>query len=405
VNATLSPKTAATRASTVRPFPYASLTRWSRADVGVVRSILRRLPSDAELTSAAQTARELLGTAPRLGPEVPRFATFDAVTDPFMGVAFVHPDGRRAVVELDARLAACVIDRVLGGEGGASVPPFAAPPDALPRGVLLYFAARLSTGVDGWLVAGVVDSAEAARTAIAPGPLVRFESTAWIGDDRGRICLWMDGASDVGPHRVRPGDTLPNVSVTMTLNAAHGTLRTAEVAGLERGDIVVLDRSLLERARPLAGKLELCAAGSRRTTWTMAVEGSALRCVDEITTPSRVPTAGRKRHEGSSMTEPTPPEPTPTNRSDSDAQTEARASGAGHLIDKVGDTPIDLTLEVARFTMSLEEIAHLRPGEVLASGQRIGDVVTLRAGARVVALGELVDVDGEVGIRIVSLAE
>jgi flagellar motor switch/type III secretory pathway protein FliN len=39
-------------------------------------------------------------------------------------------------------------------------------------------------------------------------------------------------------------------------------------------------------------------------------------------------------------------------------------------------------------------------GDVVTLGRRVGEAVTLRVGGAVVARGELVVVDGEVGVRI-----
>jgi flagellar motor switch/type III secretory pathway protein FliN len=42
----------------------------------------------------------------------------------------------------------------------------------------------------------------------------------------------------------------------------------------------------------------------------------------------------------------------------------------------------------------------LARGDVLALGRRIGEPVILRVGGVAVARGDLVDIDGEVGVRI-----
>lgn len=69
----------------------------------------------------------------------------------------------------------------------------------------------------------------------------------------------------------------------------------------------------------------------------------------------------------------------------------------------LADVPIELTIEVARFSMTLGELGKLRAGEVVASGRALGETVVLRAHDRVIATGELVDVDGEIGLRVISL--
>ena len=65
--------------------------------------------------------------------------------------------------------------------------------------------------------------------------------------------------------------------------------------------------------------------------------------------------------------------------------------------------PILLEVELARVEIPLSEIARLEPGAALALGIDRRGLVTLRIGERAVARGELVDVDGAVGVRILSL--
>jgi flagellar motor switch/type III secretory pathway protein FliN len=62
-----------------------------------------------------------------------------------------------------------------------------------------------------------------------------------------------------------------------------------------------------------------------------------------------------------------------------------------------------VSVELARFTMPLEELGALRTGEVVATGRAVGERVTLRAGGHALAVGELVDVDGEVGVRLLRV--
>ena len=51
-------------------------------------------------------------------------------------------------------------------------------------------------------------------------------------------------------------------------------------------------------------------------------------------------------------------------------------------------------------TLPLETLASLRVGQVLETGRAIGERVRLCAGSQVVAEGELVRVDGEIGVRL-----
>lgn len=73
------------------------------------------------------------------------------------------------------------------------------------------------------------------------------------------------------------------------------------------------------------------------------------------------------------------------------------------LAEIVGETPLMVRLELGALEMSAAEWAALKPGDVVQSGRRLDDPVVLRAGGREIARGELVDVEGELGVRITAV--
>jgi type III secretion protein Q len=70
-----------------------------------------------------------------------------------------------------------------------------------------------------------------------------------------------------------------------------------------------------------------------------------------------------------------------------------------------GGAPVLLEVELASVAVPLRDLARIAPGAVLPLGLDRSGQVTLRIGDRGVARGELVDVDGAVGVRITSLLE
>lgn len=69
------------------------------------------------------------------------------------------------------------------------------------------------------------------------------------------------------------------------------------------------------------------------------------------------------------------------------------------------DAPIELQVEIARFSVSLGELQRLQAGDVLTTGRKIGERVSVQVGGQAFAEGELVDVDGEVGVRLLGFSE
>jgi type III secretion system YscQ/HrcQ family protein len=70
----------------------------------------------------------------------------------------------------------------------------------------------------------------------------------------------------------------------------------------------------------------------------------------------------------------------------------------------VGETPIVVRLEIGSLELTAREWASLSPGDVVQSGRRLDEPVILRVMGRELARGELVEVDGELGVRITSLS-
>jgi flagellar motor switch/type III secretory pathway protein FliN len=83
----------------------------------------------------------------------------------------------------------------------------------------------------------------------------------------------------------------------------------------------------------------------------------------------------------------------------SDTQPDADA-----LVQAVGEAPVVVRVEIGVAEMRAREWASLTPGDVVALGRKIGEPVTLRVGGVAVARGELVDLDGEVAVRILGRA-
>jgi type III secretion protein Q len=65
--------------------------------------------------------------------------------------------------------------------------------------------------------------------------------------------------------------------------------------------------------------------------------------------------------------------------------------------------PVEVEIELTRLLLPLSELAVLKPGQLLPLRINVSEPVVLRVGDRGVARAELVDIDGEIGARILSL--
>jgi flagellar motor switch protein FliM len=69
------------------------------------------------------------------------------------------------------------------------------------------------------------------------------------------------------------------------------------------------------------------------------------------------------------------------------------------------ELPVEVVCELGRVAMSGRELLELRPGAIIPAGRPLSGPVDLTVGGRIVARGELVDVEGEIGVRITQMCE
>src|SRR6185437_12078111 len=67
------------------------------------------------------------------------------------------------------------------------------------------------------------------------------------------------------------------------------------------------------------------------------------------------------------------------------------------------DVPVTLTVELGKVNIPLARLADLRPGDVLELGRHSREPVELTSGGRLVARGELVLIDTELGVRVTQV--
>jgi type III secretion system YscQ/HrcQ family protein len=376
------------RAMTARPFPYAALSRVRAADAELLRGVLRALR--AADTRANAEAEALLGVRIELQPGPAELLSADeacaALGDTPCGPLLELAAGARAVAlpcELPPELAAALVDRVLGGDGRAA---WVAGDtlDELSCGVLAYLAARACAASSAPLrVRAPSFTVDEARALFGGGRVLVWPISLLLkGEYAGRLRVFVAeaGARELALHA--PGTALRGdvrgVPVTLCAHAARVTLTRRELASLACGDVIVPDHCALDRdARgTYAGAIELHALAHRRVLL------HAHGCASQLT----IAAAGE--HGDQTMTE--------GKRIETAATPETSALG--------DDVPLELCLEIARFTLTLGELSALRPGEVLSTGRRIGERVALTIAGRVVAHGELVDVEGDVGMRVLEIA-
>ena len=434
------------RARQIEPFPYRRWPKVTRAEVERRRRVTRWLPPSGLERVLEELGALAGGRFTVVSEELFSVSTRTlegALPDPLVALPLAVPGmrpGHGPVIELDRAFSASLIDRLLGGEGLSDGGIAAL--DGVRAGVLAFAAGRALARLPEprprlmavWTTPAVVkaylDTTGEGGGRVEVWSLVlrheleggRVETTtarAWIPP----LFVPIAESPPAGPanHAVssRTGLLLRALEVSAVVDAAAGTLPGRELVGLAPGDAVVL-----ERCFSTAGVLRLRALGGRQSTWWIErAAGSALRVLEieqglsdrRYALPESERESGGARRsvllgsKGSEAGEHVSEQP--GQRDDDEPRTERtspqRPEGppvdVGGTLARLGDAPVELAVELARFRLSVEELAALRPGEVLPAGALIGGAAHLRAGELLVAKGELVDIDGESGFRVTEV--
>jgi len=213
------------------------------------------------------------------------------------------------------------------------------------------------------------------------GPIVTWRWPARLGEVAGSIRLWLPesilarlGAAP--PPAIEPGPS--HAALAATWHAEAGTITL--VRGLSRlkpGAVLPIDGMALRGtvATP-EGPIALACRDRDGRSWfdvEAVPNGSGAR----VTLRSAL------------HREPTPREPLAVN------PTPTTAGPA--------DVPVTLVVELGRVNLALSRLADLKPGDVVELGRHSREPVELTSNGKLVARGELVQIDTELGVRVTNV--
>jgi len=78
---------------------------------------------------------------------------------------------------------------------------------------------------------------------------------------------------------------------------------------------------------------------------------------------------------------------------------------AESLLDLAPDVPVNLVAVIGKATTNVGDLMQTRAGSVIDLGRPPGETVDLVANGRLIARGELVEMDGQLGVRILKMVK
>jgi len=362
----------------VAPFPWEAIERVSREVVTTLPAVRRALRRAVDAKALAASLGEIIGASVRLGTwdvelrEGPDLPTLH-------GAAFVleTSDARwRMGVELERDFAATLVGKLLRRPVGLLDP--SRPVEAAIVGAaaaLVTKAARVSH--DTCLVPVGLGQlrVESGERVVCVHLTVLVDDEAYAA----KVTFPVPGPTavdDVADARAELSH-LDLVPITLPLVVAVSSARRAELSSLETGDLWLPGEgwTLRREGEALLGRGHLMAPASERGIEVeLRVEGSLL--VGATTTSPWEEAMHEIENEGETKT----------------------------AAEAVLDAPVVVRVEMGSVTLTAREWAKLSPGDVVALGKRVAEPVVLRVAGVEVARGELVDVEGELGVRILATA-
>lgn len=362
-----------TETTDIDPAPTLDTTR-----VDLVRHCARAAPP-ISLQTLTTLCESLLGVPLQLEAQPWQFCTprmlQNAVDEPLVAAVLRATTGALTTVvalELEPTLASCVIDRALGGRAEDIPPHTTKPLSETQKGVLAYVLAQVLAESEqtDWQLATVVTTGAALEAAMGDAGQMIWPLQVQLANRRGFARVWVPAeVADRLPQKRPRADKAARAEVTLSVLSGRAALSLKELRSVKIGDAITLDEAWPGR------HLAVVSGGGGPRLWCTPDErGLIIETVE--------PTLDEETPEGGSMTQA--------------ASTDDLAA--------LAELPVELTVEVARFRLPVGELAALSPGEVLLSGTVANTPVTLRAGERAVAKGELVEVEGQLAVRITQLA-
>jgi flagellar motor switch protein FliN len=103
------------------------------------------------------------------------------------------------------------------------------------------------------------------------------------------------------------------------------------------------------------------------------------------------------------LCEPRPRNPIIVSESEIKRMTQPEASSASQSAAAPLDVPVTLTVELGRVNVTLTQLADLKPGDVIELNRHSKAAVELTSNGRLVARGELILIDTDLGVRVTNV--
>jgi type III secretion system YscQ/HrcQ family protein len=353
----------------IAPFPWHTLPRIDRATNGRIRFLRRQLEAAFDRAVIRNALVNLFGSTIEVTAGEPSLAPHPDSTNEMISLR--SPDGSAALtIEVEADLAAHSVAHLLGRSAPSANPN--RPLEETLRGaflaIVLDVAYRASKGpVLEYVSSHSFEARDEMGLAVVCSVRLDgkpYEARIWFS------CFTHDSTSRCARDRLQALTSLP---LEVPLVVASAACSAQDLAALEPGDVWISDDGTWIDPN-LVGRGVLAAPNQE---WGVAVNVTRERIVIE---KSRRVLAG-----------------------DVESSKMGNDDSSDGLSRTAIEVPIVVRIEMGRVTLSAAEWAELDVGDVIETATKLGGPVVLRVAGQQLAEGELVNLDGRIGVRITAI--
>ncbi len=359
------------------------------------------------------------------------------LVDPTMiSVLAPFPHKSRALLEVGLGLAHAAIDVLLGGAGETVA---LRPLTEIEEGVMGYvlleglksLAPHLTQGLPRLKLEGICRGADDALALLAAESQVAVvELQCTLGAHSGHLRLFVPASVLASVQPVLEGaarraervkrlsshlSRLSSVRTAMRVEIGRAEISSTDLASLRDRDVLLVEQLWARPDRGEGGTAQLRLGLGRfgHVAAALVLDGGSYKAKitgfsldegawhDQGPFQTGVPQAGGAAVSEAVEAANAGPGSSPGEREHVEESSTTRKEGTELL----NDIPLQIAVELARLSVTAEEVANLKVGQVLELNRVPGEPVELSVHGKVVARGELVEVEGHLGVRVTTLAD
>lgn len=418
-----------------KPFKFSNLEKVSKRHSLLIRNLEWMLPNVRTTGEVSESVRkrlhEILDEEVSLSAEyvhvVPLTKLRHYVGEPtFLAVLTPQPNKTRGLLEVELGLAHMAIDMLLGGAGDAvSLRPLTDIEEGVMTYVIIETLRALAPSLDPNLpklrIEGLVRSFDEVQSLIGEDEsLAVVQLKAIFGAHAGYVRIFIPEAvlATANPPEDSPlrrdrraadaaanGARLSNVKSMLRIEIGQVEISSGDLAQLRERDVILVDALSCRPDLAQGGTATMRLGTGRRgkIDGEIAVnDGHFTATVTSFVLGPPPPPGNQPIVEELSTQQP----PLGANEVEESTSPGIRK---GELVEAEGadlmnDIPLQISIELARLPITAEDVLGLKVGHVFDLQRTAGEPLDLSVNGRIVARGELVEVDGNLGVRIISLA-